>query len=202
MECGRFGRFAKWAVVVCMISVSACETPTIPTKGEDSTTGPEKPVLPEEPSEGDRETYSTVSDAQNVFESGLYDSLMYVKAYVVGAVGGNSIKKAVFTLPTDIETNVLLADNPGETDYHRCLPVRLEKGTNAREELNLSFHPENKGKCIVIGAFIEKYFSVAGIRNPLVYAWMDGEKPLPDEIPETLEYPTFDEAEAVIQGGR
>ena len=193
--------YPNWLMIfvfACITICSSCETPDIPSGNSDinseisdNPSGDEKP-----------DKFSSVTDAMYQFQIGRYDTLLYVCGYVVGVVKGNSIKKALFDLPVDVETNVLLADDPMERNYINCLPVRLEKGTEIREDVNLKLHPENKGRQIVVIAYIEKYFSVAGIRDPIEYAWIDSPSSETDSIPLHLSYPSFKEEEQMILGGR
>lgn len=98
----------------------------------------------------------------------------WVSGYIVGWIDGMSIfDGAKFDAAATIETNVLIAATPGETNVDNCIPVQLPSGS-IRSEVNLKSHPENFGKILSINASIEKYFGVMGLKSATEYK-LDGE---------------------------
>ena len=98
----------------------------------------------------------------------------WVSGYIVGWIDGKSIEDgAKFDAASTIETNVLIAANPGETEISKCVPVQLPSG-NIRSGVNLKSHPENFGKLLSIKASIELYFGVMGLKSATDYK-LDGE---------------------------
>ncbi len=99
----------------------------------------------------------------------------YVGGFIVGFVSTNNISRTVFS-HGDIETNIVLADSIGETDYHNCIAVQLSTSTKGqkkvREELNLSTHPENLGAYVILHGTITKYMGALGLKsvnNAVIY---------------------------------
>lgn len=88
----------------------------------------------------------------------------WVSGYIVGYVPDKYLDGALFTVPATSATNVLLATTPDETDYSKCVPVKLPAG-NIRSALNLMDNPGNHKKlCSVYGTLVA-YFGVAGVKE-------------------------------------
>ena len=136
------------------------------------------------------------------------DTVVTIKGYIVGYVKGTSMGKAVFSLPDGVaNTNLLLADNPSETDSNRCLPVALAKGgeLQLREQLNLLDHPELMHRAIVFSGLLTSYFRVNGLKT--IYDFKICEENGADipEIPKDTirkDWPQIDHNPDIIQGGR
>lgn len=143
------------------------------------------------------------------------DTIVGVRGYIVGYVGGTSLSQAVFGLPEENpNTNMLLADTPDEQDISRCLIVELKKNNKAvpREELNLFDHPENYRRAIVVEGLVREYFKTTGLRDLYYYEWDDespgGNDPAPD-IPtppgsdgDDVSPPGVDDTPQVVPDGR
>lgn len=92
----------------------------------------------------------------------------WVKGYIVGTAPGKSAD--TFTTATGeaaSNTNLFIADTPGETDYTNCLPVQLPTGL--RDDLSLQKNPGNLGKELWISGNLEKYFGMPGLKSPTVW---------------------------------
>jgi len=103
---------------------------------------------------------------QYIYEkSGDDSTLVWVEGYVAGYADGASLEKGcVFDPVTDesvTNTNILLANAAGTTDYTATLPVQLPKNT-VREGLQIV---NVYGKQVAVQGIITKYFGVAGIKN-------------------------------------
>lgn len=101
--------------------------------------------------------------------------LATVTGYIVGAMASKPYK-AEFSDTTNIETNILIADDINETDSTKCLVVQLSSGSAARKALNLA---ENKDKYkteVVLSGTLEKYFNVAGLKNTKIVEKSDEEE--------------------------
>lgn len=126
--------------------------------------------------EGSINSPYSVADAQAIYEStGGTATKAYVRGYVVGYVNGNGLNAdtATFGIPSAQETELLIADNPQETDYTKCVPVQLPKG-EFRDGLDLFTNQGALlGKQITLYGSIEKYFGVCGIKSPSYAAWDD-----------------------------
>lgn len=87
----------------------------------------------------------------------------YVKAYIIGAA--NSNMNNIQTSNFSVNSNIVIADNPDETDKTKMMPVQLPNGT-IRTEWNLV---DNSGKVktlVLINGSLEAYFSQPGIKSP------------------------------------
>lgn len=90
----------------------------------------------------------------------------WVEAYIVGAVDGTSINQSAFGPEHTTRSNILLADNPQETDPARCVPVQLPYNTPARINLNLAEHPELYGRRVRVLGTLATYFQRPGVKAP------------------------------------
>ena len=111
-----------------------------------------------------------------------------VKGYIVGTINGQVYTEGCsFSGTAESKTNLLLADNPDETDYNNCIPVQLPSGA-VRNALNLVDNPGNYKKFVTLTGSLEKYFGVAGLKSVSKYS-IDGVTPDEPETPETPETP-------------
>ena len=97
-----------------------------------------------------------------------------VVGYIVGYVEGTSIGMAVFG-SGDIESNIIIADNPYEDDPFNTVPVQLSTGSTyakVRNDLNLYQHPENLGRKVVVTGKITTYMKWAGMKNTKDYRFL------------------------------
>lgn len=140
--------------------------------------------------ESEEKAYS-VAEAQAAYVDGQKQSV-WVKGYIVGYVDGGSLEDGSrFDLTSGkvSASNILLADSKEETDYKKCIPVQLKSGTDFRSAVNLIDNPQNLGKELVLQASLEKYFLVAGLKDPVTEYYLDGESGTVDPTPtETYTY--------------
>ena len=100
-------------------------------------------------------------------------SRIIVTGYIVGWVDGNGYATgAQFNVPSEAQTEILIAASASETNPDNCIPVQLPKG-EMRDALELNAHPALLGQKLLVYGSIEKYFSVAGIKSPS-YAEVNG----------------------------
>ena len=159
---------------------------------------PEKPVPP--PSDG---TFISIKDALAL----AFEDDLYIQGYIVGYVSGNSIKTgAKFSLPYEKRnTNMLLADQPDETDPNLCIAVKLENSGNfaTREELNLLDHPEFLKKFIKIDGYLGQYFSKNGITRIFDFELSENENNGEgNSTPDSIQTPDISDEEEYIPEGR
>lgn len=64
-----------------------------------------------------------------------------------------------------IDTNMLIADTPNETDATQIIPVQLPSGS-IRTDWNLKDHPENYQKQVIIEGKLIAYFLQPGLKSP------------------------------------
>ena len=107
----------------------------------------------------------TVAEALTAYVDGKQIPAI-VTGYIVGAMNSTGYVAEFGT--TTVNTNILLSDNADETDEANCIIVQLPKG-EIREKLNLVDNPDNYKKKLRITGSIEKYFQVAGLKNPTDY---------------------------------
>ena len=108
-----------------------------------------------------------------------------VKGYIVGTVNGQVYTEGcIFSGTAESNTNLLIADNPDETDYNNCMPVQLPSGA-VRNALNLVDNPGNYKKFVALTGSLEKYFGVAGLKTVTKYS---------------IEGATTDEPETPVEG--
>ena len=124
--------------------------------------GGEEPEEPETPVE--TKEY-TVTEALAAYVDGQQIPAI-VKGYIVGAMNSTGYVPEFGT--TTVKTNIMLSDNPNETEEANCIIVQLPSG-QLRTDLNLADNPDNYKKEIKITGSIEKYFQVAGLKNPTAY---------------------------------
>ena len=115
---------------------------------------------------GTKEAPITVAEAKAAYVDG-EKKAAWVTGYIVGCLEG-SVSKALFGLPTDTNTNLIIADAADCTDVNLCIPVELPKGT-VRTGLNLVDNKTNLGKKVTLKCSIEKYFSIAGLKGTSEY---------------------------------
>ena len=89
----------------------------------------------------------------------------YIVGYVNGSAVGDEGEYCVFGAENvEKNTNILIADDPYETDYTKCLAVQLPNN-EIRTALNLIDNPNNYQVKVVIKGSLEKYFNTAGLKD-------------------------------------
>lgn len=117
----------------------------------------------------DTEVFS-VTEAMSLSEG----ELVSVKGFIVGSIRGTKISGACFFEPFDgLVSNLLIADSPDERMPHNCMPVELKSGSEAREQLNLSSHPEMYGRSIILEGVIRTYFGQMGLKQISAFSFPD-----------------------------
>jgi hypothetical protein len=91
--------------------------------------------------------------------------------YIVGAFDG-SISKFVTDTTGQVRTNVALADNRGETEITRMLPVNFTSAS-LKNALNICDNPLNINRLVMIRGDLEAYYSVPGMRNTTDYLFLE-----------------------------
>ncbi|MCM3787085.1 DUF6359 domain-containing protein [Domibacillus indicus] len=114
-----------------------------------------------------------------------------VEGYIVGyALSGSSYT----TDPARYQnTNIGIADEAGETDPAKILPVQLT--TSFRQGINLKDHPGNLGKKVRVTGSLEVYFTVPGLKSPTSIELLDNgteEPEVPEEPSNLIKEPISD----------
>lgn len=120
-----------------------------------------------EADDDDKEKWEAFGDTVRVKELSDVEegSEVVLKAYVVGYISGSSMSGAVFGLPQEANTNVLVADSLHPSNYKYCAPVQLAANSEWRTQLNLCEYPEWLGAYVAIRGTCSTYFRVAGIKK-------------------------------------
>lgn len=100
----------------------------------------------------------------------------WATGYIVGCVVTTdtdftaNVRTSVFEAPFGSVSNILLASDPEETDYSKCIALQLPSG-NVRSSLNLSDNPSNKGRLVTVHGYIDKYLGIPGMRSVDGFNW-------------------------------
>lgn len=95
----------------------------------------------------------------------------WVKGYIVGtATGYPDNITGIWTSPFMTKNIILLADSPDATSLSNCYRVQLPAG-NIQDELNLSDHPENHKKMVLVYGTMTNYYGGAGMRSTNNYEY-------------------------------
>ncbi|MBQ8271292.1 MAG: choice-of-anchor J domain-containing protein [Bacteroidaceae bacterium] len=112
----------------------------------------------------------SVADAISAYNNGTTGETT-ITAYIVGyakSSGGSFVGE--FSVGT-AASNIIIADNPDETDSSKCMPVQLKSKTDIRAALNLVDNPGNLGKKITLTGSLEAYFSAPGLKELTAYSF-------------------------------
>lgn len=137
-------------------------------EGQAGGDGPTPPPTP-----GDPEGSGTFDDPYNVAAGISLQSekpTAWVQGYIVGAVksGLTSVSSNAeinWSAPFDLNTNVLIADDPDCREISQCIFVNLPSNKPLRTEVNLVDNPGNLGKKLAVLGTLRTYFSQAGLRD-------------------------------------
>ncbi len=105
-----------------------------------------------------------VGEAVNQFDPNSARNNVTVEGYIVGFVKGETS----YSVIADSDTNLAIADTPGETDVTKMLYIQLPTSPSSyRANFGLKINPSNLGKKIKITGTLDKYFgSHAGLKSP------------------------------------
>lgn len=105
---------------------------------------------------------------------------VWVRGYIVGSMptGGASttLSGTVFGLDDAANTNFVIAPDPAETDYTKCIGIQLP--TTMRDALSLQKVPGNLGKQVSLKGDVMKYCGGPGLKNLTEYKLGDGDTPV------------------------
>ncbi len=123
-----------------------------------------------EPTPGD---YLTVAEIIEMDPQKNESTAATLRGHIVGyAQSSFSAKGVSFSAQNcEVNTNIVLADDPDETDYTFCIPVQLPAG-NCRDELNLRDNPDNLGRYVELVGKVEQYFAVPGFKGVSAYTFI------------------------------
>ncbi|MBM7635097.1 5'-nucleotidase C-terminal domain-containing protein [Geomicrobium sediminis] len=115
-----------------------------------------------------------------------------VRGYIIGSIQNNEV---VLGEGEHAPSNLLLADDPNETDRSNMLPVQLVNQTPVRNGLNLVDHPDHLQKEVVITGSLERYFGTPGMRDANHFAWVE-------EDAVSCQYDTWQQSDVYTKGDR
>jgi hypothetical protein len=109
---------------------------------------------------GSKENPYTVAEAR----SNHGKTEVWVMGFIVGSFN-RSISGFIPGTEGAIESNIALADTPGETDTGKMIPVQLPSSGAIRNELSIPKNPDLINKIAIIKGNLENYFSVTGLKE-------------------------------------
>ena len=186
-----------FALILAILLVSSCGKIELPSDNNGNGGG----GTPSTPTNSD--SVYAVQDLAKIDN----EDIVYVKGYIVGYIPkSGSMARTIFSVSeADISaTNIVLADTPTETDYHKCAPMQLLANSEARIQLNLSDNPDNLGKLVVLCGKRQIYYNYPGLKPVYSYLFSDddsgssGEEP-PSETP--ISFPTINTEESEVFDG-
>lgn len=167
-------------------AVFSCERVTFPQ--EDPEGGEEGVTVvvsdPDRTGDGTVGAPATVTDLK-LREQDFLGRTCWVTGYIVGYVE-RTLKNAAFTADGAVQSNVLLASEPGVEDVDDCVPVEL-KTEKWKKMLSLAYMPENLGRRVAVHGTVNTYFGVAGVRSVNSVSWV---KDVEEEPQDPVEEPT------------
>ena len=133
----------------------------------------------------------SVAEAKAAYKPDVEIKNAIVVGYIVGAAKNGTLNQSIFGANQEVKTNILIADDPNETNVENCMPVELPSG-DIRNALNLAENPGNYKKQIVLTGSVTAYFSVAGLKNTSAYEFIE-------DVWGSLYYPTAVEIPANVK---
>ncbi len=112
---------------------------------------------PETPYDPDATNQDTLSIAEGIRLQG--KGQFYIKGYIVGFYNGS---RMVFNpsgsqITSSANSNVLLADNVGETDWSKVIIVELPSNTALKEKVNLCENSDNLYHLLTVKGMLREY---------------------------------------------
>ncbi|WDV08701.1 chitobiase/beta-hexosaminidase C-terminal domain-containing protein [Lysinibacillus irui] len=130
-----------------------------------------------------------VGEAVNQFDPTTVKSNVTVEGYIVGFAKSETS----YSVIADSDTNIAIADTPGETEVTKMLYIQLP--SSYRANFGLYTNPSNLGKKVKITGSLEKYFgNHAGLKSPTSIEFVGDDTTEPNP-PETA---TIAEARAAV----
>lgn len=117
---------------------------------------------------GSQEVPYTVTQAIDAINAGIAANDVWTTGFIVGAVapGVKEVKSNAdieFTANVSLDNTLVIAADPEEKDYTKCLIFALPQGTPLRQYGNLLDNPANYGKVITLKGNLGKYLGTSGI---------------------------------------
>ena len=85
------------------------------------------------------------------------------KGYIIGYTTSNrKVYHDLEEVKVSAKSNVVLADDPEETDCDRMIVVELKNGSYIQQAVNLYDHPDNLGKALTVKGRMYPYKDLHG----------------------------------------
>ncbi len=108
---------------------------------------------------------------------------VWVQGYIIGVMETDVDPFAPnFNPPFRTNSNIIIADSPGETNMDNALIVQLLFGTGPRAALNLVDNQQRLGAFAKLKGNLSSYFGVPGMTGTSDYWLEDDEPDLPDPV--------------------
>ena len=116
----------------------------------------------------------SIGDVQALYNPNQASEKVWVKGYIIGCANGAFTEAKLVKDGGEgtVNTNIVIANAADESEIGNMIPVALPAG-KVREVLNLQDNASMIGQQIWLYGTIEKYFSVAGVKNVSDYS-LDG----------------------------
>ncbi|OBW58856.1 endonuclease [Solibacillus silvestris] len=120
-----------------------------------------------------------IDEAISQFDPASVKPDVTVEGYIVGFAKSETS----YVVEAETDTNIAIADTPGETDVKKMLYIQLPNSpASIRTEFGLKTNPSNLGKKVVITGSLEKYFgNHAGLKSPTFIQFAGNDTPNPEE---------------------
>lgn len=120
-----------------------------------------------------------IDEAISQFDPASVKPDVTVEGYIVGFAKSETS----YVVEAETDTNIAIADTPGETDVKKMLYIQLPNSpASIRAEFGLKTNPSNLGKKVVITGSLEKYFgNHAGLKTPTSIKFVGNDTPDPKE---------------------
>lgn len=123
---------------------------------------PESPDIPNDPDKTFGDTLSIIDGIKLQSENDY--NQVYIKGYIIGYTTSN--RKIYYDFNdmkvTSARSNVILADNIEERDYHRMIAVELKNGSYIQEAVNLYDNPQNLHRRLTVKGVMKTHKSLNG----------------------------------------
>ena len=127
-------------------------------------TAPNDPTAPSDPDDPNATRHDTLSIAEGIaLQSEREYNQVYIKGYIIGYTTSNrKVYHDLEEVKVSAKSNVVLADDPAETDCDKMIVVELKNGSYIQQAVNLYDHPDNLGKALTVKGHMYPYKDLHG----------------------------------------
>ncbi len=114
---------------------------------------------------------------------------IWVQGYIIGVMETSVDPfEPSFTAPFSTNSNIIIADDPDETNMNNALIVQLPFGSSPRVALNLVDNPQRLGVSVKLKGNLAAYFGVPGMRDTSDYWMEDDDDPDDPDLPDPVTF--------------